>query len=97
MENSNSTDLEPVVRQIRSSLSKMGLTFGEVPAMSEQNGTHSLPLTLFGGRFGKLPDTPIDEFVHDDGLQDQAEGGLSIEIRYETNESNTCRMYAEIK
>jgi hypothetical protein len=65
--------------------------------MSEQNGTHSLPLTLFGGRFGKLPDTPIDEFVHDDGLQDQAEGGLSIEIRYETNESNTCRMYAEIK
>ena len=96
MENSNSTDLEPVIRQIRNSLSKMGLTFGEVPAFSEANGSHSLPLTLYGGRFGKLPDTPIDEFVHDDGLQGQVEGGLSLEFRYEMNDHNTCRMYAEI-
>jgi len=90
------TDTEPVVRQIRSSLSKMGLTFGEVPPMSEQSGSASYPLTLYGGRFGKLPDTPIDEFVNDDGLQDQLEGGLSLEIRYETTEDNLCWMQAEI-
>ncbi len=97
MENSNSADLEPVIRQIRSSLSKMGLTFGEVPPMTEDKGEASYPLTLYGGRFGKLPNTPIDEFVNDDGLQDQVEGGLSLNIRYEMNDHNTCRMYAEIK
>ncbi len=91
------TDTEPVVRQIRSSLSKMGLTFGEVPPMSEQSGSASYPLTLYGGRFGKLPDTPIDEFVKDDGLQGQLEGGLNLEIRYERDDHNLCRMYAEIK
>jgi hypothetical protein len=97
MENSNSADLEPVVRQIRSSLSKMGLTFDAVPPMVEDKGEMSYPLKLYGGRFGKLPNTPIDEFVNDDGLQGQVEAGLSLEIRYEMNDHNTCRMYAEIK
>ena len=97
VENSNSVDPEPLVRQIRMSLSKMGLTFDEVPPMTEDKGTASYPLTLYGGRFGKLPDTPIDEFVKDDGLQGQLEGGLNLEIRYETDDHNLCRMYAEIK
>ena len=91
------TDGEPVVRQIRSSLSKIGLTFDEVPPMSEDSGSYSMPLTLYGGRFGKLPNTPIDEFVNDDGLQDQVEGGLSLEISYEMTEDNCFRIHAEIK
>ena len=90
------SDGEPVVRQIRNSLSKIGLTFGEAPNMSEESGSFSLPLTLYGGRFGKLPDTPIDEFVNDDGLQDQVEGGLSLEISYEMTEDNCYRMNAKI-
>jgi len=90
------SDGEPVVRQIRSSLSKIGLTFGEVPNMSEESGSFSLPLTLYGGRFGKLPETPTDEFVNDDGLQDQVEGGLSLEISYEMTEDNCYRINAKI-
>ena len=90
------SDGEPVVRQIRNSLSKIGLTFGEVPNMSEESGSFSLPLTLYGGRFGKLPDTPIDEFLNDDGLQDQVEGGLSLEISYEMTEDNCYRINAKI-
>ena len=90
-------DEEPVVRQIRSSLSKIGLTFDEVPSMSEDKGNFSMPLTLYGGRFGKLPETPIDEFVNDDGLQGQVEGGLSLEISYEMTEDNCYRIHAEIK
>ena len=90
------SDGEPVVRQIRSSLSKIGLTFGEVPNMSEESGSFSLPLTLYGGRFGKLPDTPIDEFVNDDGLQGQVEGGLSLEISYEMTEDNCYKINAKI-
>jgi len=90
------SDGEPVVRQIRNSLSKIGLTFGEVPNMSEESGSFSLPLTLYGGRFGKLPDTPIDEFASDDGLQDQVEGGLSLEVSYEMTEDNCYRINAKI-
>ena len=91
------TDGEPVVRQIRSSLSKIGLTFDEVPAMSEDKGNFSMPLTLYGGRFGKLPETPVDEFVNDDGLQGQVDCGLSLEISYEMTEDNCFRIHAEIK
>ena len=94
--NESYSDAEPVVRQIRSSLSKIGLTFGEVPNMSEESGSFSLPLTLYGGRFGKLPETPTDEFVNDDGLQDQVEGGLSLEISYEMTEDNCYRINAKI-
>ena len=90
------SDGEPVVRQIRNSLSKIGLTFGEVPNMSEESGSFSLPLTLYGGRFGKLPDTPIDEFANDDGLQDHVEGGLSLEVSYEMTEDNCYRINAKI-
>jgi len=90
------SDGEPVVRQIRNSLSKIGLTFSEAPNMSEESGSFSLPLTLYGGRFGKLPDTPIDEFANDDGLQDQVEGGLSLEISYKMTEDNCYRINAKI-
>ena len=88
---------EQAVHQLRSSLLKIGLTFDEVPPMSEESGNHSMPLTLYGGRFGKLPETPTDEFVNDDGLQDQVEGGLSLELRYETMENNCTWIHAEIK
>ena len=90
-------DEETVIRQIRSSLSKIGLTFDEVPAMLEDAGNFSMPLTLYGGRFGKLPETPIDEFANDDGLQGQVEGGLSLEISYEMTEDNCYRINAEIR
>ena len=91
------TDGADVVRQIRTSLSKIGLTFDEVPAMSAASGSFSMPLTLYGGRFGKLPETPFDEFVNDDGLQDQVEGGFSLEISYEMTEDNCYRINAEIR
>ena len=65
--------------------------------MSEDKGNFSMPLTLYGGRFGKLPETPVDEFVNDDGLQGQVDGGLSLEISYEMTEDNCFRIHAEIK
>ena len=56
---------EQAVRKLRESLSKIGLTFDSVPVMEGQSGSFELPLTLFGGRFGKDVDTPHDEFVED--------------------------------
>lgn len=80
----------------RSSLSKIGLTFDQYPAMTESNGSFSLPLTLFGGRFGKDENTPYDEFLEDDGISNQIEGGLSLNISYEMTETNQCRLRANI-
>ena len=88
---------EDAIHKLRSSLMKVGLTFGEVPMMSEDKGSYNLPLTLFGGRFGKLPNTPIDEFHEDDGISHQVEGGLSLVLNYAMQEDNSCKLTASIK
>ena len=86
-----------IVSRLRNSLSKIGLTFGEVPMMEGESGSYNLPLTSFGGRFGKGLDTPHDEFEADDGISHQVEGGLSLVLGYEMQEDNSCRLTASIK
>ena len=56
-----------------------------------------MPLTLFGGRFGKDIDTPHNEFLEDDGVSHKVEGGLSLNISYEMTETNQCRLRARIE
>ena len=87
---------EMVVSRLRNSLSKIGLTFGEVPMMEGESGSYNLPLTSFGGRFGKGLDTPYDEFEADDGISHQVEGGLKLVLNYEMQEDNSCRLTASI-
>ena len=89
-------DPEGKLTLCRSSLSKIGLTFGQYPNMTESNGQFSLPLTLFGGRFGKDVNTPYNEFLEDDGISDSIEGGLSLNISYEMTENNQCKLRANI-
>tara|TARA_Y100000996_G_C22473605_1_gene623182 strand:- start:542 stop:979 length:438 start_codon:yes stop_codon:yes gene_type:complete len=88
---------ETAISKMRNSLSKIGLSFGEVPMMEGESGSFDLPLTSFGGRFGKGLDTPYDEFEEDDGISHQVEGGLSLVIGYEMTEDNSCRLTASIK
>ena len=88
---------EQVVAQLRNSLSKLGLTFDEVPMMEGVSGSFELPLTSFGGRFGKGVNTPYDEFEVDDGISHQVEGGLSLVLNYAMQEDNSCRLTASIK
>ena len=88
---------EDAVHKLRSSLFKIGLTFDEVPMMEGDSGSFDLPLTLYGGRFGKEVDTPHDEFINDDGISHMVEGGLTLVIGYVMNEDNSCRLTASIK
>ena len=88
---------EMVVSRLRNSLSKIGLTFGEVPMMEGESGSFDLPLTSFGGRFGKGIDTPHDQFESDDGISNQREGGLKLVLSYAKQEDNSCRLNASIK
>ena len=87
---------EPFIRQIRNSLSKMGLTFDACAPFMEDAGSAKYPLTLYGGRFGKLPETPTDEFVNDDGLESMVEGGLTLEFVYTKTQNNLMDVRAEI-
>ena len=88
---------EMVISKMRNSLSKIGLTFDEVPMMEGESGSFELPLTSFGGRFGKGLDTPYDEFAEDDGISHQVEGGLKLVLGYKMQEDNSCRLTASIK
>ena len=81
---------EDAIHRLRSSLMKIGLTFDSVPEFTEEKGEVNMPLTLFGGRFGKGVDTPHEEFEQDDGISHMVEGGLALVIGYEKNEDNSC-------
>jgi len=93
------TDPMSALTRIRGSLSNIGLSFPAISddMMAEQKGEMTLPLTLFGGRFGKDTDTPHNEFINDDGISNKIEGGLSLNITYETTDTNQCRLRASIK
>ena len=88
---------EHAIERLRGSLNKIGLSFGPTPTMEGSNGTFSMPLSLFGGRFGKDGDTPFDEFLDDDGISHIIEGGLSLNISYEMIKNNSCKVYAKVE
>tara|TARA_Y100000741_G_scaffold354671_1_gene329221 strand:+ start:723 stop:1157 length:435 start_codon:yes stop_codon:yes gene_type:complete len=88
---------EEAISKLRSSLSKIGLSFDAVPVMEGESGSVEMPLSLFGGRFGKSVTTPYDEFEEDDGISHQVEGGLKLVIGYDMQEDNSCRLTASIK
>ena len=86
---------ENAINQLRNFLMRIGLQFPvvETPLAS----TISLPLSQWGGRFGKDLDTPFDEFVNDDGITDRLPGGLSLEIKTEAVAYGSWKVYATIK
>lgn len=74
---------------------RIGLQFPvlETPLPSSM----SLPLTQWGGRFGKDLDTPYDEVINDDGISDRLPGGLSLDIKTEAVANGSWKIYAKIK
>tara|TARA_Y100001936_G_C15662810_1_gene452132 strand:+ start:17 stop:457 length:441 start_codon:yes stop_codon:yes gene_type:complete len=84
------------IDKIRRSLSRVGFSFGATPTMEGQSGSFELPLTRFGGRFGKDTDTPTDEVINDDGISHMIEGGLALKIQYEMLQNSSCRIFAKI-
>ena len=86
---------EGAVGQLRNFLMRIGLQFPKVE-MPEGSGSVTVPLSQWGGRFGKTAETDFDEFVNDDGITNRVEGGLSIKIESETAKNGSCKVYAKI-
>lgn len=87
---------EHALNKLKEKLGRLGFSFGAIPEMTEKSGSFDLPLTKFGGRFGKDIDTPTDEFLDDDGISHMVEGGLALKIQYEMLSNSSCRIFAEI-
>ena len=86
---------EAAIQQLRNFMMRIGVQFPKVDL--PESGAFSLPLSQWGGRFGKDLDTPYDEFVNDDGITDRLPGGLSLEIKTEAVANGSWKVYAEIK
>ena len=65
--------------------------------MVDESGSFDLPLSLFGGRFGKDENTPADEFLDDDGISNMVEGGLTLKVRYEMINNTSCKVFAKVE
>ena len=61
--------------------------------MSGDNGTVTTEVSQFGGRFGKDID---GSDINDDGISHRKEGGLKLEVKYETLKTGTCKVYAKL-
>ena len=85
---------EAAVEQLRNFLMRVGVQFPKVDL--PEGGAISLPLSQWGGRFGKDLNTPYDEFVSDDGITDRLPGGLSLEIKTEAVANGSWKVYAKI-
>ena len=86
---------EAAIDQLRNFMMRVGVQFPKVDL--PESGSVSLPLSQWGGRFGKDLDTPADEFVNDDGITDRIPGGLSLEIKTEAVANGSWKVYAKIK
>ena len=85
---------EAAIEQLRNFLMRVGVQFPKVDL--PEGGAISLPLSQWGGRFGKDLDTPYDEFVNDDGITDRVPGGLSLDIKTEAVANGSWKVYAKI-
>ena len=86
---------EAAIEQLRNFLMRVGVQFPKVDL--PESGAISIPLSQWGGRFGKDLNTPYDEFVDDDGITDRIPGGLSLEIKTESVANGSWKVYAAIK
>ena len=89
---------EHAVEKLRDSLTKINITFPKTPKMEGKSCEFDLPLTLFGGRYGKTGMEKPGEVVNDDGISHMVEGGLALKLRYEMlPNNNSCRIFAKIE
>jgi hypothetical protein len=80
------------VDTLREKLSRIGLTVSPV-TMTGEKGKVTAEVKQFGGRFGK--DTDGSD-INDDGISHKKQGGLKLEVSYETLKNGTSKVYAKL-
>ena len=80
------------VEQLANKLKTIGLEV-KLPAMEGANGSVSGEVCQFGGRFGKDID---GSDINDDGISHRKEGGLKLNVKYETLENGSSKVFAKL-
>ena len=79
------------LEQLASKLKTLGLEMN-IPEMSG-NGSVNIEVNQFGGRFGKDID---GSDIKDDGISHKKEGGLKLNVKYETLENGSSKVFAKL-
>ena len=72
-------DPKQAIVELRAKLNTLGLDFN-VTQQSANEGVY--PLTMFGGSFGKKPDTPHNEWHKSDNISEKLGHGLELNIEF---------------
>jgi hypothetical protein len=80
------------VEQLTNKLKTLGRLDMTIPEMSG-NGSVNLEVTQFGGRFGKDID---GSDIKDDGISHKKEGGLKLNVKYETLQNGSSKVFAKL-
>jgi len=83
---------QQAVDELREKLQRIGLTVSPV-VMEGEKGKVSAEVKQFGGRFGKDTDGAD---INDDGISHKKDGGLKLEVSYETLKNGTSKVYAKL-
>ena len=80
------------IDELREKLHRIGLTVSNVD-MDGDKGKVTAEVKQFGGRFGK--DTDGSD-INDDGISHRKEGGLKLEVSYETLKNGSSKVFAKL-
>jgi len=80
------------VEALAMKLKTIGLEISPVE-MTGDNGKVTAEVKQFGGRFGKDLDGAD---LNDDGISHRKEGGLKLEVSYETLKNGTSKVFAKL-
>ena len=83
---------QQAVEEIRNNLMKIGL-FVPVQETTGDKGNFTAEVKFGGGRFGK--DTDGSD-INDDGISHRKEGGLKLQVEYETLKTGMSKVYAKL-
>ena len=83
------------IGEMRQKLSRIGITFPAVE-LGEGEGEGSVPLTQWGGRYGKDGNQAPDEVLEDDGITHRVDGGLSLNYKFSELDNGSTRVLAKI-
>jgi len=80
------------IDELRTKLAQVGLQVSPC-VVDGDSGTVNCEVTANGGRFGKDID---GSDINDDGISHRKEGGLKLEVKYETLKTGTSKVYAKL-
>ena len=86
------------IHQMAMKLGTVGLQFA-LPKIEGNGGKTVVELTQFGGRYGKTPENTTSgdgDIENGDGISHRKEGGLKLEFKWERQENNTYKVFANL-